>query len=87
MSKKAALKQLARYQDYNSVFNSPSGKRVLLDLMNKYSVLSPMYKGDVNELLVHEGQRKVILDILNILKIDVIKLKERVDEYVHSDEE
>lgn len=55
--------------------------------MNKYSVLSPMYKGDVNELLVHEGQRKVILDILNILKIDVIKLKERVDEYVHSDEE
>lgn len=87
MSKKAALKQLARYQDYNTVFSTPSGKRVLLDLMNKYSVLSPMYKGDVNDLLIHEGQRKVILDLLSILKIDVVKLKERVDEYVNNEEE
>lgn len=46
-----------------------------------------MYKGDVNDLLIHEGQRKVILDLLSILKIDVVKLKERVDEYVNNEEE
>ncbi len=51
---------------YQRCFSSESGKKVILDLINKYHVLTT-HKGDP----YLEGQRSVVLDILRQTKINV----------------
>lgn len=65
---------------YQAAFKSPSGQQVLLDLMRAHGILNPIFNGDVNAMLVAEGERRVVLRILNILKIDVEALKERAED-------
>lgn len=65
---------------YDLVFKSPAGQIVLLDLMKNHGILSNIYKGDVNEMLVKEGERNCILRILHILKMDVKTILERIDD-------
>lgn len=65
------LKAKARIATYHQVFNSPQGKRVLLDLMNQHYVLrSTIVKDDFVSLEYQEGQRAVVLRILALLKIN-----------------
>lgn len=52
--------------DYKRVFSTPEGKRVLFDLMNAHFMLVP-HNGDPFK----EGQRSVVLTILNRMKVDV----------------
>ena len=66
-----------KVENYQKVFGSPLGEEVLLDLMKSHGILSPVFNGDVNAMLVAEGERRVVLRILNILKINVADLKER----------
>lgn len=68
-----------RIKDYKTAFSTPSGKRVLLDMMKRHGILSQIYTGDVNEALILEGRRQVVLEIMTILKIDEAQLIERVD--------
>ncbi len=64
---------------YQNIFKSPQGENVLKDLMSTHGILSNIYSGDVNQMLIREGERNVILRILSILKIDINSIYERID--------
>jgi len=75
-----AKKQIKKITDYQSVFNSLEGKAVLIDLMDAHHILRPTYTKDVNDALVNEGERRVVLRILGLLKINPNTLLERIEE-------
>ncbi len=80
-----AKRQAATVGAYQNVFGTSDGELVLKDLMHKYGVLGNLYDGDVNSMLVREGERRVVLDILGKLKWDVSQLKERIDRYANEE--
>lgn len=43
-------------------------------------------KGDAMEMAFREGERNVVLRIMNILKIDPIKLAKKIDEAIKEEE-
>ena len=61
------LKQLKR--DYGITFGSKEGERVMADLQSAYYKRSSFSK-DSNEMAYREGQRSVIIRIINIIKED-----------------
>lgn len=81
MAKKAITgkKYAAIMTAYQNIFKSPEGELVLKDLMAAHGILTNTYNGDVNTMLFKEGERNVILRILNILKIDINAIYERID--------
>lgn len=81
-----AKKQVSHIEAYRKVFLSPDGEKVLNDLMRNHSMLDSTFKGDVNKMLVAEGERNVLLRIFSILKTDVQKFIERIDQYAAEDE-
>lgn len=83
---KRAKKQVSQIETYRKVFLSADGEKVLYDLMKNHSMLGSTFDGDVNKMLVREGERNVILRILSILKLDVQKFRERIDQYASEDE-
>ena len=83
---KRANKQVSLIAAYHNVFSSTDGVRVLHDLMRNHHILSNTFSGDVNEMLVREGERNVVLRIFSLMKMDVQKLKERIDEYARENE-
>lgn len=75
-----ANKKLATVKDYKGVFDTPAGKRVLHDLMKTHHFTSPTFvDGTTEGMLLREGERRVVLRILNILKIDLQTLQERIE--------
>jgi hypothetical protein len=89
MSKQAQIKSAKRqsntFQAYKNVFNTPDGEIVLKDMMFHFGVLRDNFTGDVNLLLVREGERRVILSILEKLSVDVEGIKERIDKYANEE--
>lgn len=61
------LKQLKR--DYGITFSSKEGERVIADLKSAYYKRSSFSK-DSNEMAYREGQRSVIIRIINLIKED-----------------
>jgi hypothetical protein len=53
--------------DYNEVFNTPAGKRVLEDILTVTSVLEPTNDYSHEGLAAREGRRDVALHILGQL--------------------
>lgn len=82
---KKAKSQVKVFQSYKDVFLSPHGEVVLKDLMTKYSLLNSTFSGDVNEMLIREGERKVVLHILSVLKINITELNERIKEHARDE--
>lgn len=78
---KDAQQGVALLKAYRSVFDTPQGRVVLYDLMKNHSVLSSTFRGDVNQMLVKEGERNTILRILTILKTDPKQILERIEEH------
>lgn len=64
---------------YQNVFRSTEGEIVLKDLMKTHGILSNIYKGDINDMLIKEGERNVVLRLLSILDIDIDAIYERID--------
>ena len=62
-SQKAAQQKILTA--YNNCFSSESGKIVLEDLKNLCSYNSSTWRGEVNQMMIDEGQRKVLLRIIN----------------------
>jgi uncharacterized UBP type Zn finger protein len=62
------LKQLK--QDYGITFASKEGERVLADLQSAYYHRGSFVKGDPHETSHREGQRSVLIRIINLLKED-----------------
>lgn len=53
--------------DYNEVFNTPAGKRVLEDILTVTSVLEPTNDYSLAGLAAREGRRDVAFHILGRL--------------------
>ena len=57
-----------RKVDYNVVFNSEAGKKVLTEIMTYCHVLEPLATSDPNQILIREGRRDVANMILSAMK-------------------
>ena len=75
---KKAKKYVETVSAYTNIFRSPDGDIVLTDLMKNHGILSNSYNGDVNQMLIKEGERNVVLRILHLLKVDINELNERI---------
>jgi len=62
------LKQLK--QQYKITFSSKEGEKVLADLTSAYYHRSSFIKNDPYETSYREGQRSVLIRIINLLKED-----------------
>ncbi len=71
--------KLAKYKDYQRTFNSEQGQRVLYDLMNEHYFLRSSFDQNPYEMAFREGQKNVILRIMTILKLDLGKIKEKLE--------
>lgn len=71
---------------YKTVFNSDQGQVVLWDLMKNANLLCKQYAGDVNELLLNEGKRELVLLILAKINTDPSDLIKRMEEGYNREE-
>jgi len=55
-------------KDYQHTFDTPEGKRVLADLQSAYYHRLSYTKDDPYETAFREGQRNVIIRIINLIK-------------------
>ena len=80
-------KRLARVIDYKRVFSTAPGKRVLADLMQEGHLLAPTMTDSNNPNIIYfnEGKRNIVLFIMSILKLDVEKLRQQIDEESKND--
>ena len=62
---KEQKKRLTLLQAYKRLFSSDEGQMVLKDLVSTHGMLSTSFKSDVNDMIFREGERNVILRILD----------------------
>jgi len=90
MNKKSTIatakKQVATFESYKKVFLNLDGEVVLHERRKRAGVLDPIFTTDINQMLVREGARQLVLKILKDLRINVEHLRERMDEYVRDSE-
>ena len=77
--------QEARRQDYQEVFGTIAGQRVLGDLMRSHHMYTTVYHGNTNETMFAEGERNAILYILYQMKetADQVKFRAREQQAEH----
>lgn len=78
---KKKLDQKKYIQLYKEAFETEAGKVVLADLVDKFRLLRPFPIKADKDLLFCEGQRQVVLYILNIIGYDLSKLEELMSKY------
>lgn len=72
-------KRAIKITEYQEVFGSDVGKRILYDLMKRFHILGPSYViGDSQSTSYNEGQRSVVLHLMNQMMIDPEKLMEEI---------
>lgn len=76
--KKALEKEYAKRMDYVSLFTSETGNRVLNDLMANHCVLTATLASDSHRTAFNEGQRNVVLRILNMIIKDPTDVLDRI---------
>ena len=74
-------KSVAKIQAYQKVFGTPQGREVLMDLANAHGLMRSTFHQNVNEMILKEGERNVILRILSITKTNIKDLVERIEDY------
>jgi len=83
--KKRVRRPVTQAIAYQAFFTSPDGKAILWDLMKNHNVIGSTFSKDTHEMALKEGERNVVLRILQILKIDVEELARRIDEGLKED--
>lgn len=78
--KKRARKPVDRAISYQAIFNTPEGQNVLWDMMHTHHMIGSVFSKDPLEMALKEGERNVVLRILQILKIDIATLAKRIEE-------
>lgn len=74
-------KILSQYESYKAVFGSVDGKKVLYDMFRAHNVMSTTYCGnDPIGMAMREGERQVVIRILQIIKTDMGKLEKMMEE-------
>ena len=54
--------------------------------MSAHGMMSSTFKGDVNDMLIKEGERNVVLRILTLLKTNPKELRESIENAAKLDE-
>lgn len=80
VEKKINRRRLAKLEDYRSAFNTPSGRRVLYDLIDAHGVMASNFHENSHVLAAREGERSVVLRILQILKTDPKQMEKTIEE-------
>lgn len=74
-------------ENYKATFSSPTGKKVLLDLIRTHHLMSSTFNKDPLEMARMEGERNAVLRILTLLKVNPAQFEQRIreaDEYAQS---
>jgi len=70
------------HQDYQTVFSTPQGRRVLSDLVRTANVDRSTYvTGDSHQTAFNEGKRAIVMRILNRLHVspeEVIRISKEI---------
>ena len=74
----AAKRYSAKVSDYTKVFKTPQGQSVLDDMFRAHGMLQSTYQGDRDQGIYMEGQRAVVLRILQILNTKPEKIREMI---------
>lgn len=85
--KKRARRPVDRAIAYQAVFSTADGHKVLWDLMSNHHVIGSTYSKDTHEMVLKEGERNVVLRILQILKINVETLAKKIEEGLKEESE
>lgn len=72
-------RQVDRVVDYQAVFNTEVGKRVLYDLVKHHNVLNSTFDKDPHVHAFKEGERNTVLRILTLLKVDPVQLDQLIE--------
>lgn len=67
----SAKRSLANLRDYQAVFLTPEGEKVLKDLMKRFGMLNSTAHDNPYTTYYCEGQRAVILHIIEKLKMNI----------------
>lgn len=84
-ARQLADRKLAKLQDYQKTFNSEHGKRVLYDMLDVHGFMKSNFDENPLVLACREGERAVIVRILQVLKTDIEQIKkivEKADDHV-----
>ncbi|MHA1482004.1 MAG: Bbp19 family protein [Candidatus Heimdallarchaeaceae archaeon] len=79
-TKKSPYKQVDKVKYYKQAFGTAAGKEVLNYLIAATGMLTTSFDTDPIQMAFNEGQRNVVLHILNQLKMDPIKLRQFIEE-------
>lgn len=72
-------RKLATIKDYKDLFQSPLGKKVLLDLCSVHNVFEPMLDENPTVMAQLIGEKNAVLRILKVLRTDMTKLNEEYE--------
>lgn len=73
-------RRLAKVQDYQKTFQSDHGRKVLYDLIDAHGLMATNFHENPSVLAAREGERGVVLRILQILKTDHEQLRKLIEE-------
>lgn len=79
---KKKINQIDYIKLYKEVFDSPSGRMVLIDLCNRFHMMGATRKKDdsIGDMEFREGQRNVMLFILEKINYDLEKFFKQREE-------
>lgn len=81
---KRQKQHLAKLRAYKELFNSATGRIVLLDLMRQFRMSAPLIPNTdeltTEKIMFAEGQRNAVLYIINQLGFDVQDVEEAIKE-------
>ncbi len=72
---------------YQQIFKQPAGRIVLQDLMNRFHMVGSTFDADSREHARKEGERNVVLHIMNELSVDTSQLLKAIEESQQEGEE
>jgi len=78
--KEVIEKEYAKRTEYISLFSGELGRKILNDLIANHCVLSATFSSDPYRTAFNEGQRNVVLRILNMIIKNPSDLLDRVRE-------
>lgn len=74
LDEKLLIEQREKAVNYKRFFGEAHGKAVMLDLMNRYHILTPITDQDPSWRAYKEGQRSVVLDLLGRANVSMEQL-------------
>ena len=81
------IKNYKKIKAYKQLFRGDEGRTVLMDLMRSFGISRTSFDKDPQITAFKEGQRSVVLNILNLLNIDEQKILEYVNKQKQKERE